>query len=154
MKPLAYMLPLIHSVSFHVRREDTWLVFSLALALCTLTRCQTCKMRRGQMSFSRAIAPKHKDTGAFSIFIPLGCRCDVSSLTLILFLLPFLCHTETVCVCLWCLSSISIWTMGGKWPLQWQKLMRMQWNKQIWAVCWQIDLAFIATIHWFDSCTV
>lgn len=49
--------------------------------------------------FSRAVVPKHKDTGAFSIFIPLGCRCDVSSLphSLILFLLPFLCHTETVC---------------------------------------------------------
>lgn len=30
--------------------------------------------------FSRAVVPKHKDTGAFSIFIPLGCRCDVSSL--------------------------------------------------------------------------
>lgn len=56
---------------------------------------------------------------------------DVSSLDFILPLLCLLSHTQTVCVCQWYFISVPRCGLWDEWRLLWQRLMRMQWNKQI-----------------------
>lgn len=56
---------------------------------------------------------------------------DVSSLDFVLSSLCLLSHTQTVCVCLWYFISVAQYPLRDEWQLLWQKLMRMQWNKQI-----------------------